>query len=147
MSRLIQAFLTGIFFTFIIDFFVILGVKLNYIDFYEIDVYYNELFADHQNIFIYTFFTIIFGFLVTYVDNYKLSISIIGTLFIISTLTLIAPVGHKVGEVMLMKKNVTYKNNKFSFRGDVYYDGRTHITFYDNELKKIILLNKKELIE
>ena len=51
MSKLIQALLTGIFITFILDFFIFLGIKQNYIDFYEIDVYYNILFADHQNIF------------------------------------------------------------------------------------------------
>jgi hypothetical protein len=46
-----------------------------------------------------------------------------------------------------MKKDVTYKNKKYVYRGDVYYNGRTKITFYDYELKKIIFLNKKDLIK
>jgi len=52
MSKLIQAFLAGIFFTFFLDFFIFLGILLHYINFYEIDLYYNILFADNQNIFL-----------------------------------------------------------------------------------------------
>ena len=44
-----------------------------------------------------------------------------------------------------MKKNITYSDGKYNYVGDVYYDGREKITFYDYELKKIILLDKKEL--
>ena len=56
MNKLFQAFLTGVFFTFILDFFLFLGIFLNYIKYYEIDLYYNILFADHQNIYIYLIF-------------------------------------------------------------------------------------------
>ena len=45
-----------------------------------------------------------------------------------------------------MQKNVTLKNKKHIFIGDIYYDGRSGITFYDYELKKTILLKKKDLI-
>jgi len=44
-----------------------------------------------------------------------------------------------------MKKNVTLKDKKYSFHGDIYYKGRKFITFYDYELKKVILLKKKDL--
>jgi hypothetical protein len=44
-----------------------------------------------------------------------------------------------------MTKNITLKENKNSFTGDIYYDGRKQITFYDYRLKKIILLKKKDL--
>ena len=145
MSKFVQAFLSGIFFTFILDFFLFLGIKENYIDFYEIDVYYNILFADHQNIFIYALFSIIIGALITYINNNKLSVITLGILFVLVSSTLIPSIGHKVGEMMLMKKDVTYKNAKYTFKGDAYYIGRKNITFYDYELKKIILLDKKEL--
>jgi len=145
MSKFIQAFLTGIFFTFILDFFLFLGIKQNYTDFYEVGVYYNILFADHQNIIIFAIFSIIIGTLVIYINNTKLAVIILSTLFFFSVSTLIPTIGHKVGEILLMKKNVTYKNNTYTFTGDVYYDGRDKITFYDYELKKTILLDKKEL--
>lgn len=147
MSKLFQAFLTGIFFTFILDFFIFLGIKKNYIDFYEIDLYYNILFADHQNIILYTIFTILIGYLVIYLNNNKISVIALGLLFSLSGLTLLSPIGHSLGETILMQKNITLKDTKHLYHGDIYYDGRTKITFYDYELEKIILLNKKDLIK
>jgi hypothetical protein len=144
MSKLVQAFLSGVFFTFLLDFLIFLSIKLNYIDFHEINVYYNILFADHQNIYIYLAFTVIIGYIVVYLNN-KVGLTILSILFIATSLTLIQPIGHTVGEKLLMKKNVTLHNKKHTFIGDIYYDGRRQITFYDYELKKMIVLNKKEL--
>ncbi|WP_457748255.1 hypothetical protein [Sulfurimonas sp.] len=144
MSKLIQALLSGMFFTFILDFFVILGIKLNYIQFYNIHVYYNILFADHQNIFLFLFFSFIIGYLIIYAKT-KIALIIIGALFVLSFSTLIPPIGKAVGEMILMKKNVTIKTDKFSYHGNIYYDGRKTVTFYDNELKKVIILNKNKI--
>ena len=141
MTKFFQALFTGMFFTFI----VVLGVKLNYIDFYAIDLYYNILFADHQNIYVFAVSTVILGFMVTYIDNYRVSISVIGSLSILALLTLIPPIGYKVGEMMLMQKNVTLNDSRHTYIGDIYYDGRDEISFYDIELKKIITLDKKDL--
>ncbi|MBU1659118.1 hypothetical protein KKG72_08720 [bacterium] len=147
MTKVIQAFLSGVFFTFILDFFIFLGIKLHYIDFYEIDLYYNILFADNQNIFIYFICTAGLGYLVTYTNNIKRDSIILGVFFLIAASTLIAPIGKALGEAMFMEKNVTLKNAKYTFRGDVYYEGRQIITFYDYELQKVILLKKKDLIQ
>ncbi len=144
MSKVIQALLSGVFFTFILDFFILLGVKLHYINFYGVQVYYNILFADHQNIFLFLFFSLIIGFLVMYA-NTKTALIVIGSLFVLSFSTLIPPIGKIVGEMMLMKKNVTLKTDKFSYHGNIYYDGRKTITLYDNELKKVIILNKNKI--
>ena len=145
MSKFFQALLSGMFFTFILDFFIFLGVKLNYIDHYGIDLYYNILFADNQNIYLYAVSSTILGFLITYIDNYRISITVIGTLSILSLLTLVPPVGYKVGAIMLMEKNKTLYDSRHTYIGDIYYDGRDEISFYDKELKKIITLDKKEL--
>jgi len=145
VSKVFQAFLTGIFFTFILDFFIFLGIKENYIDFYKIDLYYNILFADNQNIFIYLIFSAIIGYIVVYINNNKFSAIVLGILFFITSLTLFHGVGHSVGEMLFTKKNVTLHNARHTFIGDIYYDGRTQITFYDYELQKIITLNKKDL--
>ena len=76
MSKIVQALLVGMLVTFILDFFLFLGIFLNYINPLEIDLYYNILFADNQNIYIYTFFTLLFGYLVMYAKSF-LSLSII----------------------------------------------------------------------
>ena len=145
MSKLVQALFSGIFFTFILDFFIFLGIKLHYIDFYEIGLYYNILFADNQNIFVFTAFTLLIGYLVIYLNSTKIKMYTVGLFFVLSFSTLIAPIGHGVGEMMLMSKEQTFHNTRHTFVGDVYYSGRKTITFYDNELKKIIILDKKEL--
>lgn len=145
MSKLFQAFLSGIFFTFIMDFFIFLGIQINYIDFYDIDLYYNILFADNQNIFVFLFFTVFIGALITYVKNIKISLYIIIILSLLSLSTLIKPVGYKVAQMMFMKKGQTLKNSNYTFHGDIYYNGRDKITFFDYQLKRIITLNKKDL--
>lgn len=147
MSKIVQALLSGIFFTFILDFFIFLGLKLNYIDFFEIDLYYNILFADNQNIYIFSFFSILIGFIITYINKNKITFPILGLFFFFAMLTLFEPIGYSLGESMFMEKNANLKDKRHTYNGDIYYIGRKEITFYDYELKKIILLNKKDLIK
>ena len=145
MTKLLQALLVGIFITFIADFFIFLGIFLNYIGHYNIDVYYNILFWDYQNIYILLISTIIFAIISTYIANIKFTAIAVGLLCLVSLSTLIPSVGYMVGENILMSKNITYHDDRHRFIGDVYYDGREQITFYDYELKKTILLEKKDL--
>ncbi len=147
MSKIVQALLTGIFITFILDFFIFLGIKQNYIDFYEIDLYYNILFADHQNIYLFVLSSTVLGFMVTYIKNNKLNALIVSFLFLLSLLTLFHDIGHTLGKDILMTKNTTLQSSRYTYHGDIYYDGREKVTFYDNELQKIIILNKKDLIK
>jgi len=144
MTKLFQAFLSGIFFTFILDFFVILGVEVNYIRPHHISVYYNILFADHQNIFLFLFFTIFIGYFTTYTSQ-KTALVSVGTLFILAFATFIPPVGERVGAFILMKKDITLQTARFSYHGDIYYNGRKEITMYDYKLKKVIILNKNSI--
>jgi len=146
MTKLTQALLSGILFTFLIDTFLFLGLKLHYIDYYEIDLYYNILFADHQNIYIFSFFSLMIGFIITYIDNAKVSIIVVGSLFLLASATFITPIGKSVGEFMLMEKNIILKDKKHMYIGDSIYNGRKFITFYDYELKKVIILDKKRLL-
>lgn len=145
MTKLFQALFTGIFITFILDFFIFLGVKQNYIDLYEIDLYYNILFADNQNIYIFSFVAILLGFIVSYLNKTKVSISLIGLFFVLALSTLIPAIGEYLGKDMFMSTNVELRANKHVYIGDIYYDGRTHITFFDKELEKMIVLNKKDI--
>jgi len=144
MTKFFQAFLSGIFFTFILDFFVILGVEVNYIRPHHINIYYNILFADHQNILLFLSFTILIGYLTTYTST-KTALIGVGTLFLLTFATLIPSVGERIGALILMKKDVTLQTKRFSYHGDIYYNGRKKITMYDYKLKKVIILNKNNL--
>ena len=146
MTKFFQAFLSGLFFSFLLDVFLFLGIKINYIDYHSIDLYYNILFADHQNIFIFTFLTLLIGFVITYIDNTKISLFIVGSFFILVSMSFFPPVGKQLGEMMLMQKNMILKDKHYTYIGDSYYNGRNSITFYDYELKKVIILDKKRLL-
>ncbi|MEA3370082.1 MAG: hypothetical protein U9Q40_01955 [Campylobacterota bacterium] len=145
MSKFFQAFLTGIFFTFILDFFIFLGIKLNYIDKYEIDLYYNILFADNQCFILYAIFSALIGYVVIYINNNKISLIFLGSLFSIVILTLIPPIGHSLGELILMQKSVNLEDKNHTYEGDIIYNGREKITIYEYELQKIITLDKNRL--
>ena len=145
MSKIIQALLSGMFFTFILDFFLFLGIQQNYINKHEIDLYYNILFADHQNIFIFFALSIIIGFITLY-KGHKVSLLVLLPLFAVVFATLIPPIGESVGAFLLMKKGVTLQTKKFSYRGDILYIGRKKITFYDYRLKKNLLFDKTTVL-
>lgn len=145
MNRAIQALLTGMFVTFILDFFLFLGVQLNYINFYNIDLYYNILFADNQNGFVFFGLSAILGYIVVYLNNYKITLLVIGILSFLVLLTLFEGIGYSVGKAMFMKENTVLATSKRTYIGDILYDGRKEITFYDYKRKKTIKINKKDL--
>ena len=146
MAKLIQALLSGMLFTFILDYFLFLTIKNNYIDPLEVEVYYNVLFADNQNFLLYFFFSFVFGSLIIYIKS-KIKYIFLALLFLASIIIQVPSIGELIGETLFMQKNVTLHNKKFTFVGDIYYIGRDKITFYDKELKKVILLDKNEILE
>ncbi|MEA2110835.1 MAG: hypothetical protein U9P71_02180 [Campylobacterota bacterium] len=148
MSKFVLALLAGVFFTFILDFFLFLSFKLHYIDLYEIDVYYNILFADNQNIFIYLMLTFILGYLVIYFEDMKIVASILGLLFLtVLTLNFIPSLGQYVAKSVLMKKGQRIFDGKHIYKGDIYYNDRDKIYMYDIEIQKLITINKKDIKE
>ncbi len=146
MIKSVQILLTGIFFTFILDFFLFLGVKLNYIDPLGFTLYYNILFADNQNLLLFFTLSIFIGWLLYFTKNI-IRIPVMLLLFTLVLVTLIPSVGKAVGEWLFLKPNVTLHNKKFAFRGDIYYIGREKVLFYDHDLKKMIELDKSTLKE
>lgn len=146
MSKIVMVVLSGIFFTFIADFFLFLGLKLHYIDPLQIDVYYNILFVDNQNVFLFFTLTLVIGALIFYTDK-KLYIPILIVFYLGVLSTLFPSIGKSIGEKLFMKKDVTLHNHKFAFRGDILYIGRKTIYFFDKELDKMIELKKNEIKE
>jgi len=145
MSKLVQAFLSGMFITFLLDFFLFLGIFQNYIRVHEIDLYYNILFADNQSLVLFLLFSIFLGYIFLY-QSTKIALVTIGALALLSLSTLITPIGNSVAEVILMKKDVVLNMQKYSYQGDILYDGREYITFYDYRFKKVLELEKNKII-
>ena len=150
MIRVIQMLLSGIFFTFILDFFFFLGIKLNYIDPLTKEVghfvYFNTLFIDHQNPFLFLLIALLSGWLIVY-KKPMVWLPILGMLFILNLSVLFPPIGEQVAKKLLLKQDVTLHSKKFTFKGDIYYIGREKILFYDKDLHKFIELDKSEIKE
>lgn len=145
MSRFFQALLSGLFFTFILDFFLFLGIKLNYVDKYEIDVFYNILFADNQNIYAFLFLTLLTGYVTVYTST-KTALIFVGSWFLLSLATLIPPVGEYAAKLILIQKDATLHTERFSYHGDILYNGRKNITMFEKSLNKVIILPKEKLV-
>ena len=144
MNKLFQALLVGMLTTFILDFFLFLGVFIHYVRPLEIPLYYNILFADNQNIFLFAFFTLLFGYVAVYTKG-KIALGVIALFALLSFSSLTAPIGELLGEALFKQENVHLKNTKFTYHGDILYIGRKEVTFYDYELQKVLHINKQNL--
>jgi hypothetical protein len=71
---------------------------------------------------------------------------VVALLFCLSFSTLIPFVGETLAQKLFMHKGVTIQTKKFSYHGDIYYIGRKNITFYDYDLKKVIILQKNKIV-
>ncbi|MEA3523755.1 MAG: hypothetical protein U9R50_12385 [Campylobacterota bacterium] len=147
MSKVVQAFLIGSVITFILDFQFFLGIKLHYLDYYEIDEYYNILFADHQNLLYLIPLVILTGLVTMYINSTKFILSVLGVVTAITLLVFIPSIGERVGAYVLQKDNVRYEDARYIYKGTLYYEGRYKITLFDDELQRLITLDKKDLKE
>jgi len=147
MSKAVLALFVGIFVTFILDFFLFLGIYLNYIKPNEIDVYYNIVFADNQNIFYYLISTIFYALSLMYIPDVKTKMLIVGTSFALILIMLIPSVSVSLAESALMQKGARFQDARYIYKGDIYYNGRDKIYIYDNEVSKMLIINKKDIIK
>lgn len=144
MIKGIQAFLTGLFFTFILDFILFLGLKLHYIDALDIDVYFNTLFADHQNPLIFFAFTALIGWMGIYWKAGKAKIVLMTLLFVITSSALIPSIGRKIGYAFFQKSDIKISIPPHLYRGDILYTDRNQLYFYDTDLQRMITLPKEK---
>ena len=145
MSKLVQALLVGIVFTFIYDYLLFLGIFLHYIKVYEIPEYYNVLFADHQNLLFIIPSILIIGYASTYLKQKNFSFAIVFGALLLSGSALIPFVGHALGKNVLYKADQRLQDGRYIYKGETYYEGRKIIYFYDDELQKMINIPKKDL--
>lgn len=144
MIKATQAFLTGLFFAFILDFTLFLGIKLHYIDRHGIDVYYNTLFADYQNPFVFFPIVLAIGWVTIYLRSTPLKLALMGMLFAAAFSTLVPMVGERCGEWMLRHNGIEIVIPPHTYRGDIVYTDRQKLYFYDTDLQRIITLPKEK---
>jgi len=144
MTKAIQAFLTGVFFTFLLDFTLFLGLKLHYIDYNKIDVYFNPFFVDNQNIFLFLAFSLFIGWITIYRQSVKSAAILLALLFLFSASSLIPSFGMKIGNALFRQTNIEIKLPPHTYRGDIIYTDRHKLYFYDTDLQRLITLSKEK---
>lgn len=144
MIKALQAVLTGLFFTFIFDFSLFLGLKLHYIDAQGIKLYFNPFFVDNQNILIVVILTIFIGWITIYQRSVKSAIIVLSLLALSSVSALIPPIGGKMGDAIFRQTNQQITIAPHIYRGDIVYTDRHLIYFFDTDLQRIITLPKEK---
>jgi hypothetical protein len=151
MIKATQAFLAGLFFAFILDFFFFLGIQLHYIDYYGIDVVYNLLFADHQSWIVFFLLTLLLGYLTIYLHNLRKAALILALVFALDLTLLLPPVGRAAGALLFQQPDTTLYDSRYRYRGTLYYEGRDAlgdraVWIWDEEENRIFKLMQKALL-
>ncbi len=147
ISRVISSFLLGFIFVLLLDFLLFIGIKINYIDIYDIKVYYNPLFVDNQPYIVLFILSIIFGYFISNKKSLKIFTYIYILLIVISLSTFYEPIGKSLGKLLFEKDNISFKVGKISFSGDLLYKGRKYTYIYRKDINKVIKLSNNELLQ
>ncbi len=145
INRILGSVFMGLMFVSILDFLYFIGLKLNYFDFYKIDVYFNVLFFDNQNFYILLPLSFVVGYMTMYSKLAKQFLKIYVLVIIFSAITLYEPIGKSLGEIVFLQDNQRFKFGSTTFSGSTLYEGRTTIYIYRNDLAKTIKLAKEKV--
>jgi len=144
IGNLFTATIFGLFFTFMLDCLLYLGIYTNYLGHYNIKEYFNIFFIDNQNP-IY-FFSVSLFFMITFLFSGVIS-KIFHYIYLILLITVLAfslykPYAMKLGEYIFTKKDkiLTIKDKKIY--GNVVYENRKEIFFQKSEDGILINLEK-----
>ena len=145
INRILGSFFMGFIFISILDFLYFIGLKLNYFDFYKIDVYFNVLFIDNQNFYILIPVSLVLGYLLMYSPFIKVFMKIYIITILLFVTTIYEPIGKTLGESVFLKENQRYKLGTTTFSGATLYEGRESIYIYRKEISKTIKLSINEV--
>ena len=145
INRVFGSLFMGFIFISILDFLYFIGLKLNYFDFYKIDVYFNVLFVDNQNFYILLPLSLLIGYMLMYSPFVKIFMKIYIVIILLFITTLYEPIGKSIGEAVFVKQNQRYKLGSTTFSGDTLYEGRSNIYIYRKELSKTVKLSKEDV--
>ncbi len=100
INRIIGSLFMGFIFISILDFLYFIGLKLNYFDLYNIDVYFNVLFFDNQNFYILIPLMFVIGYMLMYSAFAKIFMKIYIATILLFITTLYEPIGKSLGEAV-----------------------------------------------
>ncbi len=127
-------------------FFFFIGIKLGYIDHYEIEEYFNVIFVDKISWILFWIFGLSCAIL--FISPFK---RVAALLIIASTLlamaTLIPAVGLSVGTQMFATEPFYIKQKPWTYKGVLLYEGRTNYYLLNDENNRTMIFNKGKIDE
>lgn len=146
MSKLLSFIFTTALSPLLPSFFFFIGIKLYYIDFYEITVYYNVLFVDNISWIAYWAFGLFMGFLFMLPSK-----KIAGTVLVVATLaswSLFVPsVAKDIAHDMFAKENYHIKKEPYTYSGLLLYEGRKNLYLFGDESQRTMIFQKDTIDE
>jgi hypothetical protein len=125
--KLFNALFFGAIFVLLLDFLIFVGLKLNYFDYYGIDIYFNTLFVDNQQWLFLFIAAIMLGYAMLYLRGNIYFDRIYILLVLLSALTFYPPIGKALGERLFMQKDRKVTLLGKPIRVDILYLGRDRI--------------------
>lgn len=127
LVKLSNALFFGTIFVLLLDFLIFVGLKLNYFDFYGIDIYFNTLFVDNQPWLLLFFLSLALGYAMLYLRGNAIFDRIYIVLVIVSALLFYPPVGKALGERLFMEKGRSVEVLGKPMVVDILYRGRDRV--------------------
>lgn len=147
MSRIIWALIMGIILALVPFFFFFVGIKIHYLDFYEIKEYFNILFVDYLPWPFFWLAVLLLGALFVLPRKHTASGTVLLLLFIGSLTSLHPKVGHELGMKLLSTPHFHIKEGRFIYSGILLYQGRTKLYMYSQEHNKTLTFTKEKIDE
>ena len=147
IAKVINSFVLGFIFVLLLDFLFFVGIKISYIDFYNIKVYYNALFIDNQSYILLVVLSILFGYLITNKKGIKVFAYIYILLIFFALSTFYKPIGKYLAKLIFEKDNISFKVGDIAFKGDLLYKGRKYTYIFRRDINKMIKLPNGDLKE
>ena len=146
MKTFFLALFVGMLYMLGVTFFIILSAQLYYLEHYDIHVYYNPLYVDSINLYFYILSSIVIGFVIILANKLFIHLVVASIFFSIAILSFYPPFGYSVGDILYKKRSVTLQSARHTYDGDILYSGRGYYEFFDYELNRKIMIQKKDLL-
>ncbi|MCH9813532.1 MAG: isoleucyl-tRNA synthetase [Epsilonproteobacteria bacterium] len=143
-ARLPTAFIFGSIFILILDFLLFVGLKLNYFDYYGINLYFNRLFTDNQPYLLLLVLSFIVGYLMLYLKNEKLFHRFYILLLLLCASTFYPSIGQAVGEILFIQKDQKVHFYDTNATADILYASRDAFYIKKRGFRHAIKIDKKE---
>lgn len=145
MSKIISGFGFGLMLILPLDFLFFIGLKKNYFDFYNIDIYFNIYFIDNQPFLYIAIASLVLGFLILYTPLRKALEIIYVIVLLLCFSMLFKSVAREIGEDIFVQKSITCKLGSQEFKADLLYEGRKNYFLKRENISKTIKIPKNEL--